>query len=121
MGLILADTNIVIYILKGLPVMKPYLSYHFALSDISVIELLGVKNLDAFSKAQRQAFIDCSITLPISQEIRNAAILLKQKYHIRTPDALKAAKAQHHNISLITADKDFLKIKESPILLIDHC
>ena len=43
MAIILADTNALIYFLKGDAIMAPYKNERFGLSEISEIELLGVK------------------------------------------------------------------------------
>jgi predicted nucleic acid-binding protein len=118
MDLILADTNIVIYILKGINVAEPYLSYDFSLSDISIIELLGVKNIDKNILSNRQKFIDKVFNFPVNNAIKQRAILLKQTYVLKVPDAVIAATALIHNIPLITADKDFKKIQELNAIII---
>jgi predicted nucleic acid-binding protein len=41
----LADTNLLIYIHEGNPSVSPFLSYEFAISFISEIELLGFNDL----------------------------------------------------------------------------
>ncbi len=118
MGLILVDTNIVIYTIKGLSLIEPYLIYDFALSEISIIELLGVKNIEAFTLKSRQRFINGTVTYPFNTEIRELTIELKQKYSLKVPDAVIAATAIHYNQSLLTADKDFAKIKEVSSIIV---
>lgn len=118
MGLVIADTNIVIYILKGLSPVKPYLIYDFALSDITVIELLGVKDIETQTLKIRQEFINSAYIYPLNYNIRQLAISLKQKYTLKTPDAIIAATALDYNQPLLTADKDFKKIKELPAIII---
>ena len=41
----LADMNLLIYVHEGNPAVSPFLSYKFAISFISEIELLGFNNL----------------------------------------------------------------------------
>ena len=118
MGLILIDTNIVIYTIKGLPLIEPYLIYDFAISEISIIELLGVKNIEVFTLKSRQRFINGIATYPFNTEIREQAIELKQKYTLKVPDAIIAATAIHYDQSLLTADKDFVKIKEISSIIV---
>lgn len=118
MGLILADTNIVIYTLKGIPAVQQYISDDFGLSDISVIELLGVKNIDETTYQLRKAFSDNAFVYPVSHPIRQIAIKLKQLYTIKVPDAIIAATALHYKIPLLTADKGFAKIKELPAIIV---
>lgn len=112
MGLILADTNIVIYAIKGISAVEPYLDHDLALSDISVIELLGVKNIEKNSLLVRKKFIENFICYPVNYSIRQTAIELKQQYILKIPDAIIAATAICFDIPFITADKDFKKIKE---------
>lgn len=118
MAVILADTNIVIYTLKGIDAVKPYLEYDFALSDISIIELLGVKNIDEKTLSERKSFINNSFNYPVNHNIRQTTISLKQSYKLKTPDAIIAATAIVYSIPLITADKDFNKIKELNAIII---
>ena len=118
MGIVIADTNIVIYTLKGLATIEPYLTYDFALSDITVIELLGVKDIEKQTLKLRQDFINSAYTYPLNHNIRQLAISLKQAYKLKIPDAIIAATALHYNQPLLTADKDFKKIKELPAIII---
>jgi predicted nucleic acid-binding protein len=118
MDLILADTNIVIYTLKGINIIEPWLAYDFSLSDISIIELLGVKSIDKNILTTRQKFIDSAFNFPVSNAIKQKAIFLKQIYTLKIPDAIIAATALIHNIPLITADKDFKKIEELNAIII---
>jgi len=41
----------------------------------------------------------------------------RKEYNLKLPDAIIAATAKYINSSLITADKDFEKIKDSVIVL----
>lgn len=118
MDIIVIDTNFAIYTLKGLPVVEPYLDYDFAISEISVIELLGVKNIDDYTLKTRKKFINGIYNYPFNVEIRELAILLKQSYSLKVPDAIIAATAIHYNQPLLTADKDFRKIKELSSIIV---
>ncbi len=118
MGLILADTNIVIYTIKGVSAIEQYLDNDFCLSDISVIELLGVKNIDDNTRKIRKSFIDASYICPKSESIRQITIDIKQKYTIKVPDAIIAATAIHYDIPLLTADKGLGKIKELSAVIV---
>jgi predicted nucleic acid-binding protein len=118
MEVVVIDTNFAIYTIKGLPVVESYLHLDFAISEISVIELLGVKNIDDFTLKTRKKFIDGISKYPFNAEIRDLAILLKQSYTLKVPDALIAATAIHYNQSLLTADKDLKKIRELTSIII---
>jgi len=108
---LIIDTNIVIYCLKGIQAMEPYIQdYDFSIADISLIELFGVKGIDEHTLQKRKKFIKTCFVLPFNNEIREIAISLKQDYTIKVPDAIIAATAIHYGHILLTADKEFRKI-----------
>jgi predicted nucleic acid-binding protein len=53
------------------------------------------------------------------EKINEITISLKQQYRIKLPDALIAATALHENIPLLTFDKDFVRIKELNLVLLE--
>jgi predicted nucleic acid-binding protein len=60
--------------------------------------------------AIRSLLNDC-IIIPFMSEIKDIAILLKQTYTLKIPDAVVAATAIHFGLPLVTADAGFLKIR----------
>lgn len=118
MGLILVDTNIILYNLKGIPSIEPYLGFDFAVSDVTIIELLGVKNIKEQELAIRKKFLGNLFNYPINDEVKHNAIILKQFYTLKVPDAIIAATSISYNLPLLTADKDFKKIKELSAIII---
>jgi predicted nucleic acid-binding protein len=115
----LADTNIIIYYQEGNPAMEPYIDDQFSISEISVIELLGIKEIDPEILNLRQRMISRCHVFYLDPLIRKTAIELKQKYHLKIPDAIIAATAIANRLTLLTADKEFKKIKEVDLLLIE--
>jgi predicted nucleic acid-binding protein len=90
-----------------------------ATSVISEIELLGKKNLPLPEiNTIRNLLNDCKI-IKLTDEIKEIAISLKQKYSVKTPDAIIAATAKRLDLSLITADIDLKKIEDVDIILLD--
>ena len=112
MGLILADTNIIVYIMNGLPQVDKYIDIQFALSEVTEIELLGVKGIQQKEILFRKEMIADCFLLRLNDSIKQVAITLKQKYVLKVPDALIAATAIYHDIPLLSADKDFKKVTE---------
>jgi len=115
------DTNILIYTLTGNPIVSDLLQYSFlyGVSAITEIELLGKKNISPHEASIiRNLLDDCEI-VEINKTIKDIAISLKQKYSIKTPDAIIAATAKSFNLPLITADRDFEKIKDVDIVILD--
>lgn len=118
MGLILVDTTIIVYALKGMPSVEPYLSLDFAVSDITIIELLGVKNIKPADLTERRNFLESIYSYPLHYKVRQNAILLKQSYSLKTADAIIAATSISYNIPFLTADKDFKKVRELSAIII---
>ena len=116
MGLIIADTNIILYIIKGISEIKPFLDAQFALSEISEIELLGVKDIQEKELDLRRNIIADCFLLYFNQAVKEIAIELKQKYTIKIPDAIIAASTVHFKLPILTADKGLFRIKEADII-----
>ena len=118
----LLDTNMLIYFLNGQLSTK---SYHFVrnvmeqhdwqISIISKIELLGFR----FEHAQHKRFaeellINCRF-IPLTEAVAEKAILLRQSYKLKTPDAVIAATSILYHYTLVSRnDKDFLQIENMP-------
>ncbi|MEP6583135.1 MAG: type II toxin-antitoxin system VapC family toxin [Ginsengibacter sp.] len=113
MGQILADTNIFIYLFKNnlqlgqlLDKKTVYISY------ITELELLSFPKISENEiDAIRELISNCHI-IQYSEDLKDDTIFLRKKYSLRIPDAIIAATAFAYFIPLITADKNFRKIKE---------
>jgi predicted nucleic acid-binding protein len=115
----IADTNALLYIFKKNPCMKPYLDCRFGISVVTDIELLSFPNItdeeeDAFSK-----MIDDSIEFPLDIFTKNRAIKIRRTYGTKLPDAIVAATAIENKLPLVTADKEFKRIKELDLRLLE--
>lgn len=114
----LADTNFVIHLNDGNPLVEPFLDYNFGVSFITEIELLGAFSISKTKKAQLNDILDdCSI-IEINKEIKEICISIRQQYKMKVPDAIIAATAIFYNLPLITSDQDFEKIKEIDLIFI---
>ena len=51
------------------------------------------------------------MVVDITEDIKIKTITIKQNYKLKLPDCIIAATAQFLDIPLLTADKDFMKIK----------
>ena len=120
MGLILAGTNIVIYAIKGLKQLGPYVKeYDFSIPEITIIELLGVKEIDDCTLQMRKKFISSCSVYPFNFIIRENVIQLKQKYVLKISDAITAATTLYYDIPFLTADKGFKKVKEPEAIILE--
>ena len=113
----LFDTNTVIYLInKQLPIE----AFGFVssiqtvyLSVISEVELLGWAAPNPTDGLLYQAFVSKSVLIDINRPIIEKAIEIRRTYKLKTPDAIIAANALVHNLTLISRnDKDFQRIKK---------
>jgi predicted nucleic acid-binding protein len=109
----LLDTNFVIYFLGGilpenaLSFSKEILQQRANLSVISKIELLSWNYSDALQEEKLNSFLSNSTIIHIDDEIINQAISIrKQTKKIKLPDAIIAATALTHTLSLVTRNTD---------------
>jgi predicted nucleic acid-binding protein len=115
----LADTNAIIYILEGKGYMLPFLLNITGISVISEIELRGLYQISINDENEIKYLLENLEICPLSDPVKELAINLKQNYKIKLPDAIIAATAIKRNLTLLTADKDFAKIKELELVLIE--
>ena len=109
---IVLDTNIILYLLNGDDYLADFLNHkELYVSIISEIELLGYTQITEQEKVIIKEFLTECIIINISEKIKEKCIQLKQKYKIKTPDALVTSTALFLNLPLISADKGFSKIE----------
>lgn len=111
----LIDTNILIYALEGLFInnseMTEIFNESFNTSIISEIEFLGWKGFSNQSKTDAKKFLDLACIHPLTSDVKNLAIELKQKHNSRLGDSIIAATSIVNNYILVSRNmKDFEKI-----------
>ena len=114
----LADTNILLYIIAGNDSVYDFINDEFYISEVSEIELLGNKEFLYFNLNIVKKLLKIALWFVMSENIKRLTIQLKQTYTLKIPDAIIAATAIYLKLPLLTADKDFKKIKELDLLLI---
>ncbi len=112
--MILLDSNLIIYITSG---QYPQLTNWFldnapSVSVISMVEVLGYHGLKSGEKAELENFFSrLNVIYPAAEEFQRA-IELRQKHAMSLGDALIAATALTHDLTLATHNtKDFAWIK----------
>ncbi len=115
----LADTNFIIHLNQGNPLIEPFLDYNFGVSFVSEIELLGAFSISKNKKNQLAEILKDCIILEMDTQIKEACITLRQQYKIKIPDAIIASTAIIYKIPLITSDRDFKKVKELDLIFIE--
>jgi predicted nucleic acid-binding protein len=110
---ILIDTNIALYLLDGDATLAKALDQkEIFLSVISEMELLSYPKITEVEIERIKAFVaDCNL-LELTPSIKDKTITIRRNYNLKLPDAIIAATAIQANISLISADSMFKRIKE---------
>ncbi len=116
----LADTNTFIYLLDKHPALKPLLESEWLFSFITEIELLGQPGISSKEIEKIRDLLSICIKAPHTETINSTAIIHKQSYRIKVPDAIIAATAIEQKVPLLTFDKDFEKIKEVDLVLLEY-
>jgi predicted nucleic acid-binding protein len=115
---IVLDTNIILYLLNGDEQLSSMLSgMELFVSVISEIELLGYNGIEEDDKLKIKFFLsECSI-ISLNNEVKELSIKIKQKFKVKTPDAIIASTAMFLNLPLITADKGYDKITDLDLMV----
>lgn len=108
---LVADTNIILYLLNGDNTVKEILQgKDVYISFITEIELYSFKKLDPDEKAKIDEILNSLSVIDINSNIKANTIEIRRKYPIKIPDSLIAATAIQLKIPLFSSDKDFKKI-----------
>lgn len=91
----LADTNAFIYLLQKHPRLQSLLEAEWVYSFISEIELLGKPGIAPAEIKLVKSMLSLCTKVFHTDSIDEKAILLKQRYKLKTPDAIIAGTAQH--------------------------
>jgi predicted nucleic acid-binding protein len=115
----IADTNFLIYLHEGNPIVEPFLDHQFGISFISEIELLGFPGISKSDELKIISLLNDCFQIDWNPGIKNQTIKLKQKYSLKLPDAIIAASSLVYEIPIVTGDKGFTKIEELDLILIE--
>jgi predicted nucleic acid-binding protein len=115
----IADTNILVYVHEGNELVKPLLDYHFGISFITEVELLGFNGLTAMEEHDLKALISDCFYVDWNPEIKETTIKLRKEYGTKLPDSIIAATSLYLGVPLITADKGFSKITTLDLILLE--
>src|SRR5439155_7350722 len=106
----LLDSNIIIYAAKPEHAdLRRLIAEHApALSAVSVVEVLGYHRLTPQERQHFEAFFAAATVLPISREVVERAVGLRQTKKMTLGDSLVAATALVYRRTLVTRNtKDF--------------
>ena len=107
----IADSNIIIYAAQSRNDMvwrQLLRDYQVAASIVSLVEALGYQNLPDEERLTLEEIFRIIDVLPLTREIADRAVTLRQQRRIGLGDAIIAATALEHNLTLITRNtRDF--------------
>jgi hypothetical protein len=90
------------------------------ISVITEIEALSWVTRDKSKELLIQQFINDARILSLSPLIVSHCVRLRRSRRIKTPDAIIAATAIAHNLTLLTSDKDFANIEGLKVIDPNH-
>jgi hypothetical protein len=115
-GKYLLDTNFILGLLKADPLVFAQLSSRqlhvgeCSYSAITRMELLGFHNITLDEETLIKQKLDRLTYLPLTENIENIVIALRQSRKIKLPDAIIAATALFNDLELLTLDQHLLSV-----------
>ncbi|MEH2170413.1 MAG: type II toxin-antitoxin system VapC family toxin [Nostoc sp.] len=104
----LLDSNIIIYSAQSenAQLRELIAEYAPAVSALSYLEVLGYHLLKEEQRQYLEEFFQVAQVLPISQDILNQAVILRQQKRMTLGDAIIAGTALVYGLTLITRNTD---------------
>ncbi len=116
MGQYLIDNNAIsnyfsgLFTEKGMDFMAEVFDQTPTISVITEIEALSWINPDKSKEQIVKAFVKDASILALTPAVVAQCVSIRRSRKIKTPDAIMAATAIVHNLTLITSDSDFKNI-----------
>ncbi len=115
----LLDSNIIIYSAQPehTQLRELIAEYAPAVSALSYLEVLGYHLLTEQQRQYFEEFFQVALVLPISQDVLEQAVILRQQRRMTLGDAIIAGTALVHGLTLITRNtNDFRWIGQLELL-----
>ena len=106
------DSNILIYHLNGrlnalgVSMLEQGLQENAAISIITRIEILGWSGQSGEALLLARNLLDRFVEQPLTDEVADLCIELRQQRRLKIPDAIIGATALHMNLPLVTRNTD---------------
>lgn len=107
----LIDSNIIIYAAQPVnTALRELIARHApAVSAVSYVEVLGYHRLTKQERQHFEAFFAAASVLPLSHDVVEQAVKLRQLRKMTLGDALIAGTALVHGLTLVTRNADDFK------------
>ena len=103
----LLDTNSLIYALNR----RLQIPLHdYLVSVITEIELLSYSKLSSEDEEAIKALLSNFTIIILDEEIKEQTIAIRKAYKLKLPDSIIVASAIKHNATLVTSDKQLLRL-----------
>lgn len=117
---LVVDTNILIYILNGNKhIAEATRGKQLIISFISEMELRSWPSLSSEGSEIIKKFLSQCQIIPLSDSIKEKAIEIRKKTKLKLPDSIVGATSVQLGSPLLSADRDFKKIADLDLFLID--
>jgi predicted nucleic acid-binding protein len=116
----LIDTNVVIDVLGNVmpdSVKSIVSQMPLIVSAVTYIEILGWHKAIASQLTTLRKFMDVATILPINQPVVETTVLVRQQKKIKLGDAIIAATALVHNMTLVTRNTSDFKSIDNLLVL----
>jgi len=118
----LIDNNVIsnyffdVFSEKGMNFLTDIINRIPNISVITEIEALSWRNSDVVKENIVRSFVEDSNIIALSPKVVEKCIEIRRNRKIKTPDAIIAATAIVHNLTLLTSDSDFKNISQLKII-----
>ncbi len=114
---ILIDTNIALYLLGGDSRIAEILDGQIVhVSFVTELEPLGYPGLNKRETKLINDFLEDCVIIDINKRIKDYTIEFLKNYKLKIPDGIIAATSAYLGIPLMSADTDFMSVKEIDFL-----
>jgi len=121
MGNVILDSNIIIYLSKGIVDIVDLIRSEEVKIWISIISYMEVLSFNFLSFEEEKFVRDLLqefFIIEVNWEIAERTIQIRRKYKIKLPDAIICASASVTDSILITADTQLGKVREANVKVI---
>jgi len=118
----LIDNNVIsnyffgIFSKSGMDFMTDVINRVPNISVITEIEALSWRSSDITKEEITRSFVEDSNVIALSSKVVAKCIEIRRNHKVKTPDAIIAATAIVHNLTLLTSDADFNNIPNLKII-----